>query len=48
MNKTPLHYAAKSNSKEKLELLISNGANTNIKDIHFQIIKRIFFRKHFK
>ena len=32
-NWTPLHYAAKSNSKEIGELLISKGANINAKYI---------------
>ena len=30
---TPLHIAAQKNSKEMLELLISKGADINIKDI---------------
>ena len=37
-NRTPLHYAAKHNSKEIGELLISRGADINAKDIIFQII----------
>ena len=31
--KTPLHYAAKNNNKEILEILISNCADINKKDI---------------
>ena len=46
-NKTPLHYAAKKNSKEIGEILISKGADVNAKDINYQnmiilfLIKRI-------
>ena len=32
-NETPLHCAAKNNSKEIGEILISKGANINAKDI---------------
>ena len=35
MNKTPLHYAHKNNSKGTEQILISNGADINIKDIRF-------------
>ena len=42
INKTPLHYAAENNSKEIGEILISNGADINAKDIiYLNII--IFF-----
>ena len=37
-NKSPIHYAAKYNSKEIRELLISKGADINAKDIIYQII----------
>ena len=37
-NKTPLHYAAKTNSKEICELLISKGADVNAFDIICQKI----------
>ena len=33
---TPFYYALKSCSKEMTELLISNGANINAKDIIYQ------------
>ncbi|EAX92282.1 ankyrin repeat protein, putative [Trichomonas vaginalis G3] len=42
---TPLHYAARENSKETAEILISNGANINAKDeygctpLHYAAIK---------
>ena len=32
-NTTPLHYAAETNSKEMIEILISKGADINAKDI---------------
>ena len=32
-NQTPLRIAAENNSKEKVELLISKGADVNIKDL---------------
>ena len=32
-NDTPLHYASKNNLKEMIELLISKGADINVKDI---------------
>ena len=35
-NKTPLHYAARFNRKEIGELLISKGANVNVKAINYQ------------
>jgi len=35
---TPLHIAAKHNSKEIGELLITKGADINAKDIIYQII----------
>ena len=38
----PIHYAAETNSKEMLELLISKGANINIKDLNF------LNRQHYK
>ena len=38
-NKTPLHYAAISNSKEIAELLISKGADFDAKDIIFQNVE---------
>ena len=37
-NQTPLHYAAKINSKEIGEVLISKGADINAKDIIYQNI----------
>ena len=36
-NQTPLHFAAKSNSKEIGELLISKGADVNAISIIYQI-----------
>ena len=36
-NKTPLHYAAKKDSIKIGELLLSKGADINIKDIIYQI-----------
>jgi len=42
MNWTPLHYAAQSNSKDIGELLISKGADINIKDIIEYIIELLF------
>ena len=44
-NKTPLHYAAKSNSKEIGEVLISKGADINAKDIIYQNIIILFLIK---
>ena len=41
-NETPLHYAAKSNSKDMMELLISKGANAKAKDIFFLTILTLF------
>ena len=41
-NRTPLHYAAKNNSKEIGEILISKGADINAKNIIYLNIK-IFF-----
>ena len=45
MNKTPLHYAAYYNSKEMGELLISNGADMDARDIIYQIRIILFFIK---
>ena len=42
-NWTPLHYAAKNNSKDIGELLISKGANLNAIDIIYINIKSFFF-----
>ena len=43
VNTTPLHYAAKNNSKEIGELLISKGADINATDfIYLNIIIVIF------
>ena len=39
MNNTPLHIAAENNSKEIGEILISEGADINAKDIFYQIIR---------
>ena len=44
-NETPLHYAAKKNSKEIGELLISKGADINAKDIIYLNIKKFFLNK---
>ena len=41
-DKLPIHYAAKDNSKEIFELLLSKGANIHAKDIIYQIIKLLF------
>ena len=41
--KTPLHYAAKYNSKEIGEVLISKGADINAKDIIYQILLFNYF-----
>ena len=41
-NWTPLHSAAMNNSKEIGEILISNGADINSKDIKYQNIKILF------
>ena len=40
-----LHYAAKTNSKEMLEILISKGADINAKDIIYLIIGELFLIK---
>ena len=45
LNRTPLHYAIKNNSKEILEVLISKGADVNEKDIIYQIIMLLFLIK---
>ena len=37
-NNTPLHWAAKNDSKKIVELLILKGANINEKDIIYQNI----------
>ena len=37
-NETPLHNAARYNSKEIGEVLISKGADINAKDINYQNI----------
>ena len=37
-----LHYAARNNSKEIGEILISKGADINAKDIIYQNIKILF------
>ena len=34
-NKTPLHIAAKKNSKDLWEILISKGADINAEDINY-------------
>ena len=44
-NKTPLHYAAKNNSKEIGKLLISKGANINAIDIIYLNIRILFLIK---
>ena len=41
-NETPLHYAAYYNSKEIVEILISEGAYINAKDIIYQILNILF------
>ena len=41
-NQRPLHYAAENNSKEIGELLISNGADINAKDVWNQNRKLLF------
>ena len=44
-NETPLHYAAKKNSKEIGELLISKGADINARDsIYLNIIIEFFIK----
>ena len=40
-----LHIAAKNNSKEMLEILISKGADTNAKDIIYLSIEILFLIK---
>ena len=40
-----LHYAARWNSKDKGEILISKGADINSKDIQYQNIKILFLIK---
>ena len=47
-NQSPLHYVVKINSKEILSILISNGANINVKDINWEIIKFSFLLKYYK
>ena len=42
---TPLHIAAEKNSKEMLEILISNGADITAKDIIYQNIIILFLIK---
>jgi len=39
---TPLHYAAKNNSKEMIKVLISKGADISAEDIFYQIINYYF------
>ena len=39
---TPLHYAAENNSKKIGELLISKGADLNVKGILSQNMKILF------
>ena len=41
----PLHYAAENNSKEMVELLISNNAKINLKDNYYQNIVILFLIK---
>ena len=41
-NETPLHIAARINSKEIGELLISKGADINANDINYQYIIILF------
>ena len=41
-NRTPLHIAAKKNSKEIGEILISKGANINVRDIIIKILEYYF------
>ena len=38
MNRTPLHIAAEYNSKEIGEILISKGADINVKNIIYPIM----------
>ena len=42
-NKTPLHIALEKNLKEIGELLISEGADINAKDINYQNISIMIF-----
>ena len=42
MNKTPLHYAARYNSKEIGKVLTTKGVDINAKDIIYQIILLLF------
>ena len=43
-NNALLHYAAKYDSKDVGELLISKGANINVKDIIYLNIKKILIK----
>ena len=45
MNQTPLHSAAKNNSKEMFEILISKGADINAKDIIYLNVIILFLIK---
>ena len=42
-NRTPLHWAAEKDSNKMGELLISKGADINIKVIIYQIMTKSFF-----
>ena len=45
MNRTPLHYAAKNDSKKVGKLLISKGADINAKDLNNQNLMFILLIK---
>ena len=42
-NQTPLHISVKKNAKQIVDLLISKGANINIKDIDKSYYNIIIF-----
>ena len=42
MNRTPLHLAVESNSKDLIEIILSKGADINAFDNQFQTIIILF------